>query len=191
MVTGGCPAISYAPSHDPAVGVHRLMPRILAQPFAVPADAIDLNGHVNNLAYLGWMQEVAIRHSTLQGWPVERYLEAGCVWVVRSHFIEYLAPAFQDQSLTLLTWVTGYRQHSSPRRYLFFRPTDRQVIARAETLWVFVDARSGRPRRIPADLRNAFEVVPEDEDVLRTLTPPPGGTDTSDSIDAGDPSPGA
>jgi acyl-CoA thioester hydrolase len=145
------------------------MPRILVQSFPVPEDAIDLNGHVNNLAFLRWMQEAAIQHSTAQGWPMERYLAAGSVWVVRSHFIEYLAPAFEGETLSLLTWVTGYRQQSSPRRYLFLRPGDRQVIARAETLWVFVDARSGRPRRIPVELRAAFEVVPEDEDVLKTI----------------------
>jgi acyl-CoA thioester hydrolase len=144
------------------------MPRILVQTLDVPADATDVNGHVNNLAYLQWMQDGAIRHSTAQGWPLERYQATGAGWVVRSHFIEYLLPAFAGQSLTLLTWVTGFRQRSSPRRYLFWRASDRQVVARAETLWVYVDAVSGRPARIPPDLRSAFEAVPEDEDVLRT-----------------------
>jgi acyl-CoA thioester hydrolase len=145
------------------------MPRILVQSFPVPADAIDVNGHVNNLAYLRWMQDVAIQHSTAEGWPAARYRALGSVWVVRSHFIEYLAPAFEGETLSLLTWVAGYRRHSSQRRYLFFRPGDRQVIARAETLWVFVDTETGRPRSIPPELRAAFEVVPEDEDVLQTI----------------------
>lgn len=150
------------------------MPRVLVQPFVVPADAIDVNGHVNNLAYLRWMQGVAIQHSAAQGWPVERYQAAGTGWVVRSHFIEYLLPAFAGESLTLLTWVTGFKRHSSPRRYLFWRASDGQLLARAETMWVFVNGRSGRPERVPEEVRQAFEVVPADEDVLALVVPPDG-----------------
>ena len=145
------------------------MPRVLVHVLTVQDSAIDQNGHVNNLAYLGWMQDVAIQHSAAQGWPMERYLMSGTAWVVRSHFIEYLLPAFQGDSLALLTWVTGFRQHTSKRKYLVWRPADRQVIARAETQWVFVDAGTGRPTRVPPELQGAFEVVPEDEDVLQAV----------------------
>lgn len=53
------------------------MPRVFAYTFSVPADAIDEPGHASNLKYLAWMQDIAIRHSSAQGWPVERYLENG------------------------------------------------------------------------------------------------------------------
>lgn len=142
------------------------MPRILIHRLAVPHDVIDVNGHVNNLAYLRWMQEVAIQHSTEQGWPLERYQAAGTGWVVRSHFIEYLAPAFAGESLSILTWVAGFKRHSSPRRYLFWRSRDRQLVARAETMWIFVNARTGRPERVPPEVEQAFEVVPDEAEVL-------------------------
>jgi acyl-CoA thioester hydrolase len=148
------------------------MPRILIREFVVPADVIDVNGHVNNLAYLGWMQEIAIEHSAAQGWPMERYQACGTGWVVRSHTIEYLAPSFAGDRLTVLTWVTGFVRHASPRRYLFWRARDRQLIARSETLWVFVNARTGRPERVPSAVADAFEVVPADEDVLASVNPP-------------------
>lgn len=147
------------------------MPRVLLHNFVVPGDAIDVNGHVNNLTYLRWMQDVAIQHSSEQGWPVERYQAAGTGWVVRSHFIEYLMPSFAGESLTLLTWVTGFKRHSSPRRYLFWRGTDRRVVAKAETLWIFVNGRTGRPEQIPPEVEQAFEVVPENENVLALVDP--------------------
>ena len=31
--------------------------------FVVPDEAVDGNRHVNNVAYVQWMQDVAIRHS--------------------------------------------------------------------------------------------------------------------------------
>ena len=70
--------------------------RIFSRRFAVPPEAIDLQGHVSNLAYVGWMQDVAIEHSTAAGWSMRRYQELGAGWVVRSHYIEYLRPAFAD-----------------------------------------------------------------------------------------------
>lgn len=147
------------------------MPRVLLHNLVVPAEAIDVNGHVNNLAYLRWMQEVAIQHSAEQGWSLERYQAAGTGWVVRSHFIEYLLPAFAGDSLTILTWVSGFKRHSSPRRYLFWRGSDRQVLARAETLWIFVNGRTGRPERVPPEVQQAFEVVPQEENVLALVDP--------------------
>ena len=60
-------------------------------------------------------------------------------------------------------------QRSTPRRYLFVRETDRTVLARAETIWVFVDLGSGRRRPIPAELLEAFDPVHEEDEVRRAL----------------------
>lgn len=45
--------------------------------FPVPAAAIDASGHVNNIAYIEWMQEIAIEHSTSVGWSAARCIEIG------------------------------------------------------------------------------------------------------------------
>ena len=99
--------------------------RIYSKRFPVPEEAIDRQGHVNNLAYVAWMQDVAIEHSAAAGWPMDRYLALGAGWVVRSHFIEYLRPAFAGERLAVFTWVPEFTQRSTPRRYLFVREPDR------------------------------------------------------------------
>jgi len=134
-------------------------PGVFARTFSVPEDAIDELGHVSNLKYLAWMQDIAIQHSAERGWPVERYLENGAVWVVRSHFITYLRPAFAGETITLGTWVAELKQRSSSRRYLVRRASDQQALVEAETVWVYVDRQSGRPRRIPDELRASFDVI--------------------------------
>jgi acyl-CoA thioester hydrolase len=149
---------------EPAAG-----PRIYSKRFEVPPGAIDLQGHVNNLAFVGWMQDVAIEHSAAAGWPMARYLELGAGWVVRSHFIEYLRPGFLGEPIAAHTWVPRFDQRFTPRRYLFVRESDRQVLARAETQWVFVDLSTGRRRPIPPALLEAFDPVPDDVEVHRTL----------------------
>lgn len=135
-------------------------PHLFTKTFSIPGDAIDELGHVSNLKYIAWMQDIAIQHSTAQDWPVERYLRSGAVWVVRSHFITYVRPAFEGETITLQTWVAEIKQRSSLRKYLVFRANDQSVLVEAETNWVYVDRQSGRPLRIPDDLRAAFDVGP-------------------------------
>jgi acyl-CoA thioester hydrolase len=142
---------------------------IFSKRFPVPLEAIDVQRHVNNLAYVGWMQDIAIEHSTSVGWSMRRYLELGAGWVVRSHFIEYLRPAFADELLSVHTWVPRFDQRSTPRRYLFVRDVDRVVLAQAETIWVFVDLATGRRRPIPPELLDSFDPAPDENEVRRTL----------------------
>ena len=130
---------------------------LFTQTLIIPAAAIDELGHVSNVTYIAWMQEVAIQHSAARGWPVERYLQSGYVWVVRSHFVTYLRPAFEGETIELQTWVAKIKALSSLRKYRVLRPNDQTLLAEAETNWVFVELKTGRPCRIPDDLRTAFD----------------------------------
>jgi acyl-CoA thioester hydrolase len=115
------------------------------------------------------MQDIATAHSAAVGWPLERYQAERTGWVVRTHAIEYLRPAFAGERIAALTWVRAMGGQSSPRRYLFLRARDRAVLAKAETLWVFVSARSGRPVRVPPHVRDAFPLVPDEQAVIAAL----------------------
>jgi acyl-CoA thioester hydrolase len=126
----------------------------------VPAEVVDGNRHVNNVAYVQWMQDAAIQHSATTG--CTRMTEAiGATWVARMHRIEYLSPAFAGEAITVLTWVADFRRVRSLRRYQFIRAADQKVLAQGETDWVLVDVATGRPRGIPNELANLFELVPD------------------------------
>ena len=144
------------------------MPRIYVKQLLVAADSIDVHGHVNNQEYLRWMEEIAIEHSSAQGWPMERYPNSGASWYVGSHFIEYLRPALLGDEIMVYTWVAAMTERNSPRRTLFVRNAGRrQILARAETQWTFVDIRRGRSIPIPDEVRSAFEIVESEEEALR------------------------
>jgi acyl-CoA thioester hydrolase len=83
---------------------------------------------------------------------MERYLGTGAAWVVRSHFIEYLRPAFAGDEIVIFTWAASLALREASRRHLFRHADDHRVLARAETKWVYVDLKSGRPKRIPEEL---------------------------------------
>ncbi len=124
----------------------------------VPEEAIDRNGHVNNVCYIQWMQEVAVLHSEASGssGAMER---AGGTWVVRSHRIEYLRPAFSGDRIEIHTWVANMRRIRSLRKYEFVRVSDGELLARGETDWVFLDAETGRPSAIPEAVSECFIII--------------------------------
>jgi acyl-CoA thioester hydrolase len=144
------------------------MPRIYVKQFRVGEAAIDAHGHVNNQEYLRWMEEVAIEHSSAQGWTMERYLASGTTWFVRTHLIEYLRPALLGDEIAAYTWVTAMEGKTSPRRTLFVRIGDRrQLLTQAETLWAFVDIKTGRSMPVTDEVRSAFEIVESEDEVLQ------------------------
>ena len=129
----------------------------------VPVEVVDGNGHVNNVAYVQWMQDAAICHSRAAG--CTQATEAiGATWVARSHHVEYLRSAFAGDTVTVLTWVADFRKVRSLRKYKFLRAADSAVLAQAETDWVFVNAKTGRPVAIPDEIRNAFEIVSKERE---------------------------
>ena len=124
----------------------------------VTPDLVDGNGHVNNVVYIQWLQDAAMRHAQSTG-CIAATAALGASWVVRTHHIEYLSPAFAGDRIVLMTWVADLRKVRSLRRYRFVRLADGAVLARGETDWVFVDAGGGRPRAIPGEIRKMFTVV--------------------------------
>jgi acyl-CoA thioester hydrolase len=127
----------------------------------VTAQDVDRNGHVNNVVYIQWMQDAAIAHARVSG-CTKASQAAGATWVVRTHHIEYLIPAFAGEKITVLTWPSNFQRVRSLRKYKFVRTNDHAVIARAETDWVFINAKTGRPQSIPEEVRNTLPIVPRE-----------------------------
>nr|WP_170181123.1 thioesterase family protein [Chlorobaculum thiosulfatiphilum] len=123
------------------------------------ASSIDGYGHVNNIEYLRWMQEVATAHTASEGWTLDRYRQSCAIWVVRRHTIDYLSPAYAGERLDLHTWIEWVKDCQSVRRYLLTRAGEHRALVRAETLWVCVDPESGRPKRVLEDFIQAFDLV--------------------------------
>ncbi len=137
------------------------MPMIYELSHAVSPTEIDQVGHVNNLEYVRWLQNAAIAHSAAQGWDADAYRRLGMGWVVRSHFIEYLSPAFLGDQIVIRTWVATMKRVTSIRRYEIWRQADEKKLASAETNWAFVNFATHAPCRVPSEILNSFELKPD------------------------------
>lgn len=127
----------------------------------VSDEEIDVQNHVNNVVYLRWMEDAALAHSALHGWPPSRYLELGSGWVARSHRIDYLQPAFNQQKIIVRTWVATMKRVTSVRRYHILREEadGETLLATAETKWAFIRYATGEPTRIPPEISDSFPLV--------------------------------
>lgn len=130
---------------------------IYSKPFVIPSTSIDENGHVNNVAYVQWMQDIAVEHYSSIGGIEAQGAEA--IWVVREHRIEYLLPAFVGEEIEIKTWVENVRRVRSLRKYEFVRKSDGRMLVKGETDWVFVDLKTGTPRAIPQEVSKVFSTA--------------------------------
>jgi acyl-CoA thioester hydrolase len=126
------------------------MERIYSHFVDVDDRVIDGNGHVNNVAFVQWMQDAAVAHSDAVG-GTRMTSDLGCTWVARRHTIEYRLPVYKGQRIEIKTWIKDGRRVSSRRAYEFYR--DDKLVAHGETDWVLIDLQTLAPKEIPSEMK--------------------------------------
>lgn len=119
---------------------------------------IDQLGHVNNLAWIRLTLELADAHASALGFGFDALTARGFVWVVRHQDLHYERSAFLGQRLRETTWLSELRGARCVR-HTRVRSTPGHLLFAANTEWAFVDVAKLRARRIPTDLRAAFDLV--------------------------------
>ena len=116
-------------------------------------DDIDELGHVNNAAWVRWIQEMATAHwrAVAPAEHVEAY-----IWVVTRHEIDYLGAAGPGETVTGRTWVGEAPRGARFDRHVEFTGEDGKVKVRAKTTWAIIDRASGRPVRVPSEVAAPF-----------------------------------
>jgi acyl-CoA thioester hydrolase len=106
---------------------------------------MDRQAHVNNVAFVRYVQDVAVAH-----WRsvATAEVQAAFTWVVRRHEIEYLRPAFAGEELLVRTWVGEPSGATWERFTEVLRNGEDKPLVTARTVWVLLDAVTNRPRRV-------------------------------------------
>jgi acyl-CoA thioester hydrolase len=138
------------------------MEKIYRHPITIGPEAIDQNGHVNNVVFVQWMQDAAVAHSTsVGGTQLTQRLNA--TFVARRHTIEYRLPAYLGEQIEVRTWVSDCRRVSSRRKYEFVRLSDNKQLAHGETDWVLIDLATLAPMQIPTEMKVLYGGDPAEE----------------------------
>jgi acyl-CoA thioester hydrolase len=110
---------------------------------------IDELGHVNNVVYLRYVQEVAAAH-----WQsvASKELKNKYLWVVLRHEIDYRHPAFLKDTIVGTTWVGDHHGPKFERHVELVTEKDHTIIAEAKTIWCMIDAMTMKPVRITKEV---------------------------------------
>lgn len=110
----------------------------------IKPEDIDLNGHVNNVVYVQWLQDAGTAHWLARMPEKDR---APWSWVAVRHEIDYRAPLRLGEKAHARTWVGDAH---GPRfdRFVLIERADGTICAQGRTDWVLVDAKTMRPARI-------------------------------------------
>lgn len=130
--------------------------QVFRLPLRVGKEHIDNLDHVNNVVYVGWVQDVADAHWKSKS---DEYLRSQCRWVVMRHQVDYFVSAVEGEELELLTWVDPPSGARQVRHVSIQRASDHKVLAYAETTWCLLDPHSGKPRRIGPEIDKAIRLL--------------------------------
>ena len=135
--------------------------RALGPPFrlrhVVVTDEIDAYNHVNNAAYIRWLDRCAWAHSAFLGISIEDCQRIDRGMAVRRSLIDYLAPAFLGDGVIIATWIV----HSNgklrvTRRFEVSRESSGQLLLQASIDYVCLVLSTGRPARMPPEFVHRY-----------------------------------
>ncbi len=132
------------------------MTRIYRRRFRVRGYEVGATNSVHDSVFLNYVQQAAFEASAEAGYDIRRYHEMGAIWVIRKQTIAYLDSLIYGDAVDVTTWVSDFRRVRSNRECELRRVSDGRVAALAQTDWVYVDVASLFPRRIAAEMIDAF-----------------------------------
>ncbi len=128
--------------------------QIFVLPLTIAPEDIDENGHVNNVVYVRWLQDVGTAH-----WNslFDAETRAGWSWVATRHEVDYRRQLKLGDEVRAVTWVGDPEGARFARFVRIEGPTG--LAAQGKTDWALVNAQTMRPSRIPASMLAPFEKV--------------------------------
>lgn len=133
-----------------------MVAEVFVQRFPVAAGDIDELGHVNNIVYLRYAQDIAIAHWRTRAAPemVDAY-----VWVVTRHEVDYRAQLQLGDDVEVRTWVDNAPRGPSWARFVdVYKAGAHKPSAQIKSNWVMLDAQTRRLKRVPVELAARFLV---------------------------------
>lgn len=121
--------------------------------FTAGPEHIDFNGHVNNMVWLQWVQEIAGVHWEAVAPPEHK---AAYVWFVLRHEIDYRGNIFEGETVTARTFIPDPPQGARFVRCVDFTNAAGKAIVQVRSTWAMIDKVSGRPQRITQEIAAPF-----------------------------------
>jgi YbgC/YbaW family acyl-CoA thioester hydrolase len=125
--------------------------------FRVRSYECDSYGHVNNAAYLNYLEFARMSALAEFGFSLDNMKKKGYLVVVRRIEIDYKFPLFMNDLVEIRTFTSEWRNRSGTFIQQIFNKTKQELAAEAKVTWVFINLQ-GKSRAIPEEIRLAFNL---------------------------------
>jgi len=121
--------------------------------FTAGPEHIDVLGHVNNVVWVQWMEQIATAHWDAVSPPEhrERY-----VWMVVRHEVDYRGNIRLGESVAAETFIPAGPTGARFVRHFRFTDAAGRAIVRAQTTWALIDQATGKLTRVPPEVAAPF-----------------------------------
>ena len=106
---------------------------------------------------MGMMQEAAIIHSDASGYSIKDVPTTGVIWMLIGWRIRLLDHVGWNENVTVKTWPRTMERLTSERDFEIVT-ADGRIAAIGESVWVLVNAQTGRIVRIHQDVVDAYDL---------------------------------
>ena len=127
--------------------------QVFSRTFTPTPEDIDANGHVNNVVYVRWIQDMATSHWDARQ-PAEE--QSKWAWIVLRHEIDYRRALMPGETATARTWVAEAPEGPRFDRFVRIDGPDGAMCAQARTVWCMIEQTTGRPKRVTPDIVARF-----------------------------------
>jgi acyl-CoA thioester hydrolase len=146
------------------------LPNPFTLSLAPQPEDIDGLGHTNNAVYVQWCEQAGWAHSMALGLSVEDYRRLNRGMAIRRGEYSYLLPTTEAEPLVLGTWLLpGNSSLSAYRCFQLVRLSDLSTVLRGRWELVCIELSSGRPKRFPAEFKDAYQSAMVAVDLLPDL----------------------
>ena len=130
--------------------------RVVEAPVRVRYAETDAQGVAYYANYFVWFEVGRITYLRTVGFDYAQMEREGFGFVIVEATCRYLAPAHFNEELLVRTWIAEIKHRSFVFAYEVVNQATGQLLATGRTAQVVID-RQGKPREIPAALRQMLE----------------------------------
>ena len=118
------------------------------------------NQHETLVTLIDCLNDTAVSHSELLGYPLETLFKKGYAWILLFWNIEVIQLPRFGEKISIETWISQARRCYAFREF-FIRNQRNRILVRASSQWVFYHIHRRRPVTIFLNLCTQWKMNPE------------------------------
>jgi YbgC/YbaW family acyl-CoA thioester hydrolase len=134
------------------------MSKIFTRSFRVRWGELDPSGVVSPANYLRYLIETAWDWGIAMGWNADYSQNPDVFWMIRETEINFLSPLRHNDEFDFTIWMVQWKRVRGMRCFeMKFKDSDK-VIAQGTQHIVYMDAQTGRPKKLPDEDVDRFRM---------------------------------